>query len=211
MEKPLNCWNTQTGSAVGNQQPSLASDCREGSETIAEASTAKRLEKGASLPSKEGYDIVRTALKDAGIICNKCGIAQPRTEYYYRNKVCKTCYKKRVGQYQKGAGRSSHLEANKKYHANHPDRGGWKPTRKNQIARMERYKKMMLECPEKVKAQWTISNMLRSGELKKPNKCSCCGMLGRIEGHHPNYAEPKVVEWLCVHCHKSRHKMIGME
>lgn len=45
---------------------------------------------------------------------------------------------------------------------------------------------------------------LRNGELVRPKKCSKCGVVGRIDGHHEDYDKPLDVTWLCQGCHKRR-------
>jgi len=57
----------------------------------------------------------------------------------------------------------------------------------------------------KRKARYTINNAVRSGLIKRPEKCSVCGIYpgrgkdGRslIQAHHPSYARPKLVIWSC--------------
>lgn len=47
--------------------------------------------------------------------------------------------------------------------------------------------------------------------LKRSNKCSRCGLVGRIHGHHEDYSKPLEVVWLCPQCHKDRHKEMKNE
>lgn len=62
---------------------------------------------------------------------------------------------------------------------------------------------------EKVAARDKVWHAIRSGRLIRPECCERCGgappldFAGRaqIEGHHGDYSEPLVVEWLCPSCH----------
>ena len=54
-----------------------------------------------------------------------------------------------------------------------------------------------------ITAQIAFHRALRNGLLKRPDKCSRCGLIGKIEGHHPDYDKPLEVIWLCRKCHRS--------
>jgi hypothetical protein len=62
-----------------------------------------------------------------------------------------------------------------------------------------------IENPEKLLAHQTVKRAIRSGELVKPDTCSCCGTNGSVDGHHPDYSEPLHVVWLCHACHMQEH------
>ena len=47
---------------------------------------------------------------------------------------------------------------------------------------------------------------IRRGELVRSAVCAWCGSSAHIEGHHPDYARPLMVIWLCRRCHRSHHK-----
>ena len=63
--------------------------------------------------------------------------------------------------------------------------------------------------PEKYKARNAVNNALRDGRLKRPNECQSCGEETKLHGHHEDYSKPLEVWWLCVPCHKARHKELG--
>lgn len=47
---------------------------------------------------------------------------------------------------------------------------------------------------------------LRRGELVRATTCAWCGTEAkRIAGHHPDYARPLMVVWICTHCHNAHH------
>ena len=65
--------------------------------------------------------------------------------------------------------------------------------------------------PERTRAGTAVTQALKSGGLIRPNKCSCCGKVGKVQAHHPSYAKMdwlKVV-WLSVQCHKKLHAVLA--
>lgn len=51
-----------------------------------------------------------------------------------------------------------------------------------------------------------VQKALRAGTLTRPLDCAWCGRRHeRIEGHHPDYARPLMVVWLCRPCHLRHH------
>lgn len=45
-------------------------------------------------------------------------------------------------------------------------------------------------------------NALHSGLIVRAKFCSACGVpSGELHGHHRDYSQPLVVEWLCAPCH----------
>lgn len=63
--------------------------------------------------------------------------------------------------------------------------------------------------PKKRHARNAISNAIRDGELKRPDRCEDCGGVGQsdsgIQAHHEDYSKPLDVKWLCRDCHSARH------
>lgn len=56
---------------------------------------------------------------------------------------------------------------------------------------------------EKLRCHAILRVALRRGEIKR-GRCEVCGSLG-VDGHHPNYAEPLLVIWLCRRHHQALH------
>src|SRR5687767_10553980 len=54
------------------------------------------------------------------------------------------------------------------------------------------------------RATQLYTKALRSGALIRADHCSLCG-LGPVHGHHPDYARPLYVVWLCQPCHARQH------
>ncbi len=58
---------------------------------------------------------------------------------------------------------------------------------------------------QKQKARIEVNKALATGRLsKKP--CEECGVLS-VEAHHPNYAKPLNVVWLCKQHHSAEHSI----
>lgn len=70
--------------------------------------------------------------------------------------------------------------------------------------------KLTIEELRKVYARQQVKNAVRRGDIKKPSLCSKCGCIpragkngrSRLHGHHPDYAQPLLVEWICASCHR---------
>ena len=65
--------------------------------------------------------------------------------------------------------------------------------------------------PDKVAAKKAVHKAIRKGILTRPDTCSECGALDRIEGHHDSYYEEDwlSVRWLCHDCHEKWHRENG--
>lgn len=49
---------------------------------------------------------------------------------------------------------------------------------------------------------------LHSGELVRARHCSSCGAESeKMHGHHRDYSQPLIVEWLCPACHSRAHAL----
>ena len=58
---------------------------------------------------------------------------------------------------------------------------------------------------EKQFARYKVQYAVSSGKLVKPKHCERCGKQNELDGHHSNYDEPLVVDWLCRTCHATVH------
>jgi len=62
------------------------------------------------------------------------------------------------------------------------------------------------DSPEVKAAKNKVVNSLKSGKIKKPDKCDKCGAKTPLEAHHhKGYDEEHQldVQWLCISCHKA--------
>jgi hypothetical protein len=60
--------------------------------------------------------------------------------------------------------------------------------------------------PEKVRARHLANRAVKDGRLLR-RLCMVCGK--PAEKHHPDYADPLGVVWLCLKHHRSLHKSLG--
>jgi hypothetical protein len=78
--------------------------------------------------------------------------------------------------------------------------------------RQEAFKAALMEEKErreardhhKFLAQKAVADAVRTGKLKKPDRCEICGEKierAKLQGHHEDYSKPLQVRWLCAKCH----------
>jgi hypothetical protein len=72
----------------------------------------------------------------------------------------------------------------------------------NQRKRIYESREKRLEFPERQRAYMQIRNAVRRGDIIKPEVCSICGRIARIQAHHDDYNKPLDVKWVCASCHK---------
>lgn len=141
-------------------------------------------------------------IRSLSSICFKCNKRKKLTSFYVHSEMnnghlgkCKSCTKKDVGQYRHGKGRERVLAYDRK-RAKTPHR----------LAMSSRiHQEWKKENPGGRKAQMKVLYALRSGKLIKPDECSSCHKITRIEAHHPDYRKALLIKWLCNLCHKLEH------
>jgi hypothetical protein len=134
--------------------------------------------------------------------CFKCGTEKPLSEFYAHKMMadghlgkCKDCTKldmridrttkPRVREYDRNRSRQPHRIA---------------LSRRIAIEWQEKH-------PDRKLAHMRVGRAVRGGKLQKPTLCEGCGLPKRLEGHHPDYAKPLVVVWLCKPCHAIADKI----
>ncbi len=60
---------------------------------------------------------------------------------------------------------------------------------------------------KKATARAYTNVLVRRGHLSK-DKCRVCGAVD-VQAHHPDYDNPRIVEWLCGPCHKKAHREVA--
>lgn len=134
--------------------------------------------------------------------CFKCGLEKPISEFYkhpqmadgYLNK-CKECTKRDVNNARNNRLEYYRLYDRQRYHNN---------------GHRQRTKKYREKNPEKAKAHSIINNAIRDGKLKRPDRCSMCGVMDvPIEAHHSDYSKPLDVIWVCKSCHWEIHRNLN--
>ena len=116
------------------------------------------------------------------------------TDYYQKRYVRNPEGKRESQRKWVKAHPETHREASRRWYAAHQE---------IEADRKRKYRELH---PLSVKAHSTINNGIAAGKIFKPGECSLCGKTARIEGHHPDYAKPKDVVWLCGACHAREKK-----
>ena len=55
----------------------------------------------------------------------------------------------------------------------------------------------------KQKARYLLNYHLKRGNIKKPDSCTKCNKVKKLEGHHIDYSKPLEVIWVCRPCHST--------
>lgn len=78
-------------------------------------------------------------------------------------------------------------------------------TENGRMLRIEREKRYAEKHRVKRLAKDAIHNAIKAGKMTRPELCSNCGVVSKIEGHHFDYSKPLEVIWLCETCHTAKH------
>jgi hypothetical protein len=132
--------------------------------------------------------------------CFKCGVCQPRSNFYKHSGMsdgllgkCKECTKKDVNSH-----RLLNLEKVRQYdrdRAKNPERAK---------AASEISARWRKEDKRRTAAHNAVARAIRSGSIEK-RPCSVCGSEKSL-AHHESYDSPLEVVWYCQIHHKARHK-----
>lgn len=148
--------------------------------------------------------------------CICCGDEKPPGDFYRHSQMadghlnkCKACCRGQArDRHQQKAQDESWLEAERA-------RGRDKYRRLNYVERYrgsrdaEAPRRWQQRNPEKRAAHVALNNAVRDGRITKSEVCEACGDSGVIHGHHDDYGQPLVVQWLCPSCHMLNHRMIA--
>jgi hypothetical protein len=125
--------------------------------------------------------------------CFKCGLEKPLTDFYGHPQMgdgslgkCKECTKVDV--------RANRL-ANVDYYREYDRMRASLPHRRQNVKRV--VKNWRAKHPGRGKAHHAAERHHR----KAPDACQMCGLQKRLERHHPDYALPLLIVWLCKPCH----------
>lgn len=123
-------------------------------------------------------------------MCVDCQEQKPHGEFYATNcglqNRCKECAKLAATKH-----RNANLD---KLRAYDRKRGNRQPP--------SYLKRWRADNPEKYQAHNAANNALRDGKLERVWSCSRCDSQFAVHKHHPDYARPLDVEWLCAACHR---------
>ena len=131
--------------------------------------------------------------------CFKCSKKKPLSDFYKHKQMadghlnkCKECAKSDVWHHRK-----ENIDRIRKYDR---VRGSLPHRVAAQTAVTAAYRE---KYPERYAANTAVANALRDGRLVK-TVCAHCGA-EQVEAHHPDYARPLDVVWLCAEDHKQIH------
>lgn len=60
--------------------------------------------------------------------------------------------------------------------------------------------------PVEHEAHQQVNHAIATGKLTRPDACSMCDKVGRVQGHHADYTKPLLVAWVCKECHNKIHR-----
>ena len=131
-------------------------------------------------------------------ICSKCGYEKFLCEYYYHphtkdnlRPLCIECIKK----YSKQQYIKNKIKIKQRLKIyNKSERG-------KAIAKRYRNRRKDKLTLKKYNAHSKLHYAIKTGKIKRPNKCSNCSKKCKPEGHHDDYNKPLEVIWLCRQCH----------
>lgn len=132
---------------------------------------------------------VRWQNKYCGPVCARQGERKSWREYGQRNKDARSLYHRTL--YAKDP--EAAKERTREYHRTEAGK------RASRIAAARQREKH----PEKIAARNAVTIAVRKKTLNA-QPCSRCGALP-THAHHPDYAKPLEVIWLCVTCHNKEH------
>lgn len=140
--------------------------------------------------------------------CKICG-----GQYSSSDTCCKKCDAERNKRYRQ-ANKEKEVVRKRLYNLNHrkelclTSKIYGKKHREEIRIRNRRYYRRF---PEKRKCFRIVREAKKKGELIV-GKCVDCGITpqkARIDAHHKDYGKPLDVIWLCVSCHRRRHRSIA--
>lgn len=134
--------------------------------------------------------------------CFKCLCVKPLADFYkhvcmkdgHLNK-CIECTKRDAAQHRQE--RLEHVRAYDRRRASQPHR---------LAASVQQTKQYRAAHPDRARANAAVDRALRKGTLQRW-PCEVCGN-ERTVAHHPHYASPLLVTWLCQPHHKQAHALV---
>jgi len=161
------------------------------------------------------------------MLCKKCGIDKEESRFEFRNdtkkfrKTCKDCRNKKFNEAYKDnkekiCKRNRETRNRSKEHYNAKSRERYWKNRKELLGKARKrkgYKKIRINSlvkwreknKDKCSVYQKVIRALKSGKLKKSEKCQMCNKECNTHGHHYDYSKPLDVIWVCSECHRLLH------
>lgn len=137
-------------------------------------------------------------------LCFKCRAVKPLSEFYRHPQMrdghlnkCKDCTKKDA---------NTNRDARREYYREY-DRLRYSTDESRKMATRAQAESWRLRNMDGKRAQVAVSRAINAGILQR-KPCSVCGRLDS-HGHHPDYAKPLEVMWLCPIHHAEQHQREG--
>jgi ribosomal protein S27AE len=83
---------------------------------------------------------------------------------------------------------------------------GYAPKWRSKEATKRAKKKWAENHRDEKRARDRVCHAVHTGKLIRPDFCSKCSSIGRVEAHHEDYSRPLDVIWLCKKCHAKTWK-----
>lgn len=137
-------------------------------------------------------------------LCRRCNVSKSRDLFSRRAQAtdglqawCKDCRRERYHE-----NRAAEISNAKRHAIANPEKV--REAKRRWRAKNPRYQ-YLDDDPIKVSARRQVYNAVSRGDLVRPSYCTRCGAACKPEGHHPDYAKPLDVVWLCRQCHGKEH------
>lgn len=150
--------------------------------------------------------------------CTHCKVLKPLSDYYFHKRktrrsrydsICKQCHCQKTSEWAI-QNRDARRIIGRRYWENNREGANAKVRERrkaNPARRAKLYANYRSRYPEKMAAKDAVMIAKRAGRLIQ-TPCIECGN-SKSEAHHPDYAKPLEVEWLCHQCHMKRHRKEG--
>ena len=134
--------------------------------------------------------------------CTTCKTEKPLSEFYAdkrradgRKSECKACHCKTT---VRSRDPERKRETNRRWMKGYQQRP--------EVIERERIRSKERQDDPRVKARLPLNAAVRSGAIVWPDRCSRCGAIGPVNGHHHDCLNPLDVEWICSRCHGIEHR-----
>lgn len=144
-------------------------------------------------------------------LCSHCKQVKPLSEFTIEKRFktgsgfgswCKPCQAKKSALYRATRLSKQHRRewaaGQRQKIRNDPSRLAKR--REDDMARYHK-KKATIGFRARLRVKYAVENR----RLRRPDKCSRCGVPCYAEAHHPDYSKPLEVIWLCRLCHAEIH------
>jgi hypothetical protein len=140
---------------------------------------------------------------------NKEKISDAHSKYYLKNREKVLKY---ASEYREKNSEKIRLSQHRYYYSRTPERIKQVLENSRRHRKTEKNKEWCRKYTrlknEEYKARTLLGNAVRDGKILKPDRCTICDLIGKVDGHHKDYSKPLEVIWLCRKCHVAIHNSI---